>query len=185
MLLWPPSWPPAARCSLLRSEASQRDTEQDAEECWLFVVCSGWSENLLRRPSLCSAESSSVSAAGKHTERHSELPSKPSGLRLPLVWAGGGNVSPPEDTSVHRRTRLIQHTVNDITEVSGDQLCFLPRLPVNPDCPGGCESPWQPVWRLRGRTSRPSERHKETFLVSSFSSKDSVNYNNDLLWENI
>lgn len=89
--LWPLTWSLKAACSHLRSSASQ----QDVDGRWVFAVCSDscflllrrlWSKNPLRHLSLCSAGNSSVSAAGKlllsghkDSQRHSELPSKPSG----------------------------------------------------------------------------------------------------------
>lgn len=117
----------AASCGLQRLSGTPSEHEDGR---WVFVVCSDscflllgglWSENLLRRLSLCSAGSSSVSAAGKQllsghkdSQRHSELPSKPSGPSSLLMWTERyqiywrGHVSPSGRLWPHRRGQVIR-----------------------------------------------------------------------------
>lgn len=145
----PAGWLDAASSRLQRG-ASQQDAGRTlaghGAVCLLLVqIC------VKRGPAemfqLCSAAGSLVSAEDKQLSSGHKEPLR-RGQVNPVAPAAARRetserVRPQRDPSVPVMTRL--SGVLRLMTTSRCQVCLLPRLPVNPDCPEGCRLPWRPL----------------------------------------
>lgn len=99
----------------------------------MFQLCSA-------AGSLVSAEDKQLSSGHKEPLRRGQVnPVAPAAARRET----SERVRPQRDPSVPVTTHL--SVVLRLKTTSRCQVCLLPRLPVNPDCPEGCRLPWRPL----------------------------------------